>query len=251
MIEDVDISPIERNLFQNRAERHPYAHRRDKFVLHSDIYSQGVDYPMNSICLDSCAGESIFRHKPLFKHIRVSDNPLIVRGVNDNSTPLIVTLEGDTVFGSVYYNENCVANVLSLGTVVDTCFKIIYDEILDQFLLQVICEGDVFVFSRHVSTNTYVCDLGTDIFQSTYMSKHERTYKKGSNRIVLATTVENNKLKYSHRQIRDAARARQYQNNLGPCTDGELIKLITRGKLDNSRVVTQDLSRAHDILGPS
>ena len=31
--------------------------------------------------------------------------------------------------------------------------------------------------------------------------------------------------------------ARTYQNNLGPFTEGELIKLITRVKLDNNRVV--------------
>ena len=31
--------------------------------------------------------------------------------------------------------------------------------------------------------------------------------------------------------------ARKYQNNLEPFTDGELIKLVTRVKLDNNRVV--------------
>ena len=143
---------------------------------------------MNSICLDSCAGESIFRHKPLFKHKRVSDNPLIVRGMNDSSKPMIVTLEGDTQFGRVHFSENCVANVLSLGTVVGKCYKIIDDEISDQFLLQVICESDVFVFSRSVNTNTFVCDLGTDIFESTYMSQYSPKYVR-LNRIVLASTV--------------------------------------------------------------
>ena len=38
-------------------------------------------------------------------------------------------------------------------------------------------------------------------------------------------------------QIKAAAIARTYQNNLGPCSEGELIKLISRGKLDNNRVV--------------
>ena len=232
-------------------------------ILHNDIHSQGADYPLNFICLDSCAGESIFRHKALFKHMKVSDNPLIVRGVSDDSEPMIVTIDGETIFGKVYYSENCVANILSLGCVVDTCHRIIYHESSDKFLLQVIREGDVFVFRRSVTTNTYVCDIDNDVFDKSHISQYERTYCKGrtynterthnnrTNKTILTTTVENNKKKYSHRQIRDAARARQYQNNLGPCTDGELIKLITRGKLDNNRVVTQDILRAHDIWGPS
>ena len=56
---------------------------------------------------------------------------------------------------------------------------------------------------------------------------------------------------YSHKEIEAAAIARTYQNNLGPCRDGELIKMISRGKLDNNRVVAQDVVRASDIWSPS
>ena len=32
--------------------------------------------------------------------------------------------EGSTIFGLVYYSENCVANVLSLGSTIDDSFRL-------------------------------------------------------------------------------------------------------------------------------
>ena len=56
----------------------------DKIVLHSDIYEDSNSYEEMSICLDSCAGESIFKSKNLFWNFRQSDVPVIVRGVNSD-----------------------------------------------------------------------------------------------------------------------------------------------------------------------
>ena len=67
-------------------------------------------YGKRCICLDSCAGESIFRNIYLFTFITLSDSPLVVRGVNVDSSAMNVTYEGDTIFGVVYYSEDCVAN---------------------------------------------------------------------------------------------------------------------------------------------
>ena len=82
----------------------------DKIVLLSDIYEDSNSYGVISICLSSCAGESIFK---LFRNFRQSDVPVTVRGVNSDSNPMIVTEEGETEFGAVYYSEYCVANVRS------------------------------------------------------------------------------------------------------------------------------------------
>ena len=73
----------------------------------------------------------------------------------------------------------------------------------------------------------------------------------GKHIVTLVSTVTQNKKKYSKREIKQAALARRYQINLGPCTSTELIKLITRGKLDNNRIVAQDVIRAYDIWGPA
>ena len=49
---------------------------------------------------------------------------------------MYVTYEGDTIFGVVYYSEDCVANVLSLGNAIDSSYKIRYLASHDEFLLQ-------------------------------------------------------------------------------------------------------------------
>ena len=96
-----------------------------------------------------------------------------------------------------------------------------------------------YIFHWNVSTNTYVCNLDSDVADSKYINFLER--------VTLVTTVAENNQKYSHRDVKAAAIARTYQNNLGPCSDGELIKVISRGKLNNHRVVAQDVKRALDI----
>ena len=60
----------------------------------------------------------------LFHKSDESDYPLKVRGVNQNSSPMMVMQEGSTIFGVVYYIENCVANVLSVGSTIDNSFRI-------------------------------------------------------------------------------------------------------------------------------
>ena len=72
-----------------------------KIVLHSDIYADSYSYRDMSVCLDSCAGESIFRTRKLFRNFRQSDSPFIVRGVNSDSNPMIVIEEGEAEFRTV------------------------------------------------------------------------------------------------------------------------------------------------------
>ena len=215
----------------------------EKFCLITDVFNTGDDYGSRCICLDSCAGESIFKSRGLFTQVYLSEYPLIVRGVNSDSVPMIVKYEGSTIFGVVYYSTDCVANVLSLGNAIDSSYKVRYLSAYDEFLVQLREGGNTYIFHRKKSTNTYVCDLDSDVTDSTYILTKDR--------IVLVSTVTDRKKKYSHREIKAAALARTYQNNLGPCSDGELIKLISRGKLDNNRVVAQDVIRALDIWGPS
>ena len=201
----------------------------EKIILNTNVFNFGDEY--GSRCKD------------LFTFITLSDSPLVVRGVNVDSSPIYVTYEGDTIFGVVHYSEDYVANVLSLGNTIDSSYKFRYLASHDEFLLQMTGVGRTYIFHRNVGTNTYVCNLDSDVADSKYINFKER--------VTLATTVAQNKQKYSHREIKAAAIARTYQNNLGPCSDGELIKLISREKLDNNRVVAQDVIRALDIWGPS
>ena len=215
----------------------------DKIVLHSDVYEDNNSYGEMSICLDSCAGESIFKSKNLFRNFRQSDVPVIVRGVNSDSNPMIVTEEGETEFGTVYYSEYCVANVLSLGNAVDEFHIVRYLDKFDRFIVQVNKKGPIYTFHRDTNTNTYICDLANDVTDSNTVT--------GRHIVTLVSSVSDNMKKYSTREVKQAALARRYQINLGPCSSTDLIKLITQGKLDNNRIVAQDVIRAYDIWGPA
>ena len=68
--------------------------------------------------------------------------------------------------GELYYSEDCVANVLSLGNAVDSSYKIRYLASHDEFLLQMTEGGRTYIFHRNVSTNTYVCNLESDVADS-------------------------------------------------------------------------------------
>ena len=57
----------------------------EKNILHTNVFNFGDGHGSRCICLDSCAGESIFKNKDLFTFITLSDSPLVVRGVNVDS----------------------------------------------------------------------------------------------------------------------------------------------------------------------
>ena len=91
-----------------------------QFILDSiRLHSEQIDFDVNiaksthkfscsQILLDTCAGESVFRDSKLFHSIVPSTNSLIVNGVNKDSHPLIISESGETDFGTVYYNKDCV-----------------------------------------------------------------------------------------------------------------------------------------------
>ena len=160
-----------------------------------------------------------------------------------DSNPMIVIEGGETEFGTVYYSEHCVANVLSLENAVDEFHSVRYLDNLDRFIIQVNKIGHIYTFHRDTSTNTYICDLDNDVIESNTIA--------GRHIVTLVSTVSDNLKKYSVREVKQAALARKYQINLGPCSSTDLIKLVTQGKLDNNRIVAQDIIRAYDIWGPA
>ena len=139
----------------------------EKIILHTNVFNFGDEY--GSRCKD------------LFTFITLSDSPLVVRGVNVDSSPIYVTYEGDTIFGVVHYSEDYVANVLSLGNTIDSSYKFRYLASHDEFLLQMTGVGRTYIFHRNVGTNTYVCNLDSDVADSKYINFKER--------VTLVTTV--------------------------------------------------------------
>ena len=81
-------------------------------------------------------------------------------------------------------------------------------------------------------TNVTICDLDNDVTDSNTVT--------GRHIVALVSSVTDN----SAREVKEAALARRYQINLGPCSSADLIKLVTQDKLDNNRIAAQDVIRA-------
>ena len=208
--------------------------------VNTEIFSIDTDSDSNifssdHILLDTCAGESLFNNKNLFYKVYNSEKPLVVSGVNARGKPLVITQCGDTDFGTVYYDSNCIANILSFGNMVNNSKSVSYIQKHDCYILQMSDRGCCYYFYRDKLSNIYACDLNTMVSKPKSM---------------LVTTVSERMSKYTHRQIKHAELAREYKRKLGYASTGQLIKLISQGKLANCDVRAQDVVRALDIWGP-
>lgn len=207
-------------------EIRPKTASTDSVVFSIDFTDVNNVFHDNQLLLDTCAGESVFRTKSLFYEIAKSLIPTLVSGVNSKGKPLVITECGNTDFGVVYYDPNCIANILSLGNKVNNCFSVTYSNKQDFYNLQVRKGGCCYYFHRDVSSNIYICDLDSMVSRP----------KK-----ILVTTVHDKMKKYTVRQVKQAEIAREHQRKLGYSSPGQLIKLIGQGKLVNGTVTAQDL----------
>ena len=68
------------------------------------------------------------------------------------------------------------------------------------------------------------------------------------NSVLNIATVSDRNKKYTIRQIQQAESAREYQRKLGYSSPGQLFKMISHGKLDNGKIVAQDVLRSIVVL---
>ena len=210
--------------------------RGNSITFSTEIYAQPTNQFSNRhILLDTCAGESVYKDRKLFHELVPAPKTMIINGVNPKGKPLIATYWGSTDFGMVYYNSECIANILSFGNVVNTCESVEYNNIKDCYIVLTSKNGYCYTFFRDAYSNIYFCDLDTMVT---------------TNKTLLVTTVNDKKKKYSARQIKQADLAREYQRKLGYASPGQLIKMIGQGKLNNGKISAQDVVRALDIYGP-
>ena len=185
--------------------------------------------------LDTCAGESVFNDSSLLHYVKYARTPMIVSGVNPKGKPLIIKKCGVSAFGNVYYSPDCAGNILSFGNAVRDCTDVMYIHDNDCYIVQDVSGEYFYRFSRDESTNIYQCDLDTMVTKCMP---------------ILVTTVEQNKKKYTVREVRDASLARDYQRRLGYARAAQTTKLISQGNWTNSKVTARDVHRAIDIWRP-
>ena len=113
----------------------------DSNVFSIDITDNPDAFGDDQLLLDTCAGESVFRTSTLFYDIVHAPTPMVVNGVNSRGEPMVITERGTTDFGLVYYDPNCIANILSFANMVNNCHSVKYISKGDFYSLQIIKGG--------------------------------------------------------------------------------------------------------------
>ena len=105
-------------------------------------------YDQSIVLLDTCADETIFYNRRLFKKIESYD-PLVVEGVGGGEASSVFTSDGgDTIFGEAYHSNDVIANILSYGRAKDQLYQVNYDNALDQFMVQPTENSIIYRFKR-------------------------------------------------------------------------------------------------------
>ena len=102
--------------------------------------------------------------------------------------------------------------------------------------------GKCYLFVWDKQSNIYTCDIDNMTMDKDYIDMVPKN-------IMIASVAENIK-KYTKREVSKARKAADVMRRLGHASPGQLIKLISQGKIDNIDFVAQDISRAIDIWGP-
>ena len=204
-------------------------------ILHSD-FTDKARYnnfePTNrDIILDTGATACIVKEKSLLKNIRKVRNVARIKGVN--SEDLCTVYIGDLpYFGEAWYHPKAVANLIPFGRL-EKNHNVNYERNFRfHFKAEDGTEINFFKVEEDSEGNgLYVFNPDTKDF------------------IAAITTVEQNKLGYSKREVRDAIVAREFIRRMGYPSIRDAIELLESGSIVNCPVTVQDIVRAQNIFG--
>lgn len=181
-----------------------------------------------SILLDSQASVSIFKSKEIISNIRPTVHTHTIGGINTNAAPLVINLKGDFAdLGEVLYHPMAAANVLSWSEVSQQC-KVVYDQ-----------AKNCVTVSTNSSTYEFRNKDGHFIYSLPAVSND-----------VLISTVEENELHYSKRELTAAKEVKRTIETLGFPSKQTLLSAIAKGTILNIPFSAQDVERAYAIYGP-
>eukprot|EP01040_Poterioochromonas_malhamensis_P013796 gene13796-15214_t len=185
------------------------------------------------IALDTAATVTLIKEKSLLSNLRKSNIPIQIKAVNGEH--LTTDVIGDLpLIGEAYYHPKAQISLVPLGEL-ENKFKVHYNPKKD-FTIKIESEKNIRFKKRlfdDKGNGLYIWDASELIPQPT----------------ANVLTVEENKLAYSKREIRDARRAIDLIRTLGYPTPRQLIEMIQSGTILECPVTIHDVVRAHDIFG--
>ena len=196
---------------------------------HTEIcQAQGRVIPSSWIILDNGSTVDIFTNKNLLTNIRTTKTVMNVRcNAGVTQTNLQGDLEG---YGTVWYNPNGIANILSLSRVQEK-YRVTFDSNVDGSFFIHKPDGTHRIFSKSKS-GLYYLDTNDKL-----------------NGIGLFTTVEQNQTKFTRRELQGATLARKIQNLIGRPSTRTFTNIVNKNLLKNCPITQNDINNAEKIFG--
>jgi hypothetical protein len=203
-------------------------------VIDSTILAAAKKLPQNYVLLDSCGSTNLFFNRNLLTNLRKASYSIVIDGIQKTSKPVIASMEGDTLFGTTHYSPDCRGNILSFAVTRDRCFDIRYEKTPDKHYVQMVENGPVYVFKRW--ENIYVHDTNSE--ESIIESMP-----------IFASSVAENAAKYTKREVKAAAEARELMRKLGDPSAASIAESLKMGRIANTNLTADDVWRSIDIWG--
>jgi hypothetical protein len=203
-----------------------------------------VFIPPSWLLLDSQSTVSVFCNASLLRNIRRSDTSLTVYTNGGNQVSHFV---GDTsLFGTVWYNPDSLANILSMASVRKTC-RITMDSSIEAALFVHCTDGRILKFTEFES-GLYYYDTGNSLDNT--KSALSYSHPSPTPSFSFLETVQSNKSYFTRREIEGANAARAFYRKLGRPSESQFHHALKHNQFHNCPITADDARRALKIYGP-
>ena len=205
------------------------------FLQSNDRYNM---IPSSWILLDSQSTVSVFNNRRLLKNVRPTKDIL---KVYTNGGTQLSNQEGDNdVFGKVWYNQESLANILSLALVRRTC-RVTYDSSVE-CAFNVLCPDGTTMKFREYDSGLYFFDTADSNSTKSVVTPYKP--------FTFIQSVNSNKNMFTQREIAGADRARSLYRKLGRPSEAAFRQWLRQNLIHDCPITIDDAKRALAIYGP-